>query len=65
MHAAQKPKRQLKFATRDKESKMSVQWGRQNNSRICSEEDLAEKAQEIQVTIPVKQSQETWYLPFS
>jgi len=65
MRAAQKPKRQLKFATLDKETKMSAQWGRHKKLRICSEEDLAEKAQEIQVTIPVKSSEETWYLPFS
>jgi len=30
-------------------------------SRICSKEELAEKAQDIEVTIPVKKSQETQY----
>ena len=29
--------------------------------RICSKEDLAEKAQDIEVTIPVKKSQEVRY----
>ena len=29
--------------------------------RICSKEELAEKAQDIEVTIPVKKSQETRY----
>ena len=31
------------------------------NPRICSKEELAEKAQDIEVTIPVKKSQETRY----
>ena len=61
MHAAQKPKSKLKFVTRDKESNMSTLWRREEFSRICSKEELAEKAQDIKVTIPVKKSQETRY----
>jgi len=61
MHAAQKPKRKLKFITLDKESNMSTLWRREEFLRICCKEELAEKAQDIEVTIPVKKSQETWY----
>jgi len=57
MHAAQKPKSKLKFVTRDKESNMSTLWRRKDFLRICSEEDLSDKAQNIEVTIPVKKSQ--------
>jgi len=39
---------------------MSTLW-RQEESRICSTEDLAEEAQEIEVTTQVKKSQETRY----
>ena len=28
---------------------------------MCSNEELAEKAQDIEVTIPAKKSQEAWY----
>jgi len=59
MHAAQKPESKLKFVTLDKESNMSTLWRREEFLRICSKEELAEKAQEIEVTIPVKKSQET------
>jgi len=61
MHAAQKPKSKLKFVTLDKESNMSTLWRREEFLRICSKEDLAEKAQDIEGTIPVKKSQETRY----
>jgi len=61
MHAAQKPKSKLKFVTLDKESNMSTLWRREEFLRICIKEDLAEKAQDIEVTIPVKKSQETQY----
>jgi len=61
MHAAQKPKSKLKFVTLDKESNMSTLWQREEFLRICSKEELAEKAQDIEVTIPVKKSQETRY----
>jgi len=53
MHAAQKPKSKLKFVTLDKESNMSTLWRREESRRICSKEELAEKAQDIEVTIPV------------
>ena len=53
MHTAQKPKSKLKFVTLDKESNMSTLWRREEFLRICSKEELAEKAQEIEVTIPV------------
>jgi len=51
MHAAQKPKSKLKFVT----SRMSTLWRREEFLGICSEEDLAEKAQEIEETIPAKE----------
>ena len=47
LHAAQKPKSRLKFVTLDKESNMSMLWRREEFPRICSKEDLVEKAQEI------------------
>jgi len=56
MHAAQKPKRKLKFVTLDKKCNMSTLWRREEFSKICSQEDLAEEAQEIEVTTPVKKS---------
>ena len=56
MHAAQKPSK-LKFVTLDKESNMSTLWRREEFLRICSKEELAEKAQEIEVI----QSQEARY----
>jgi len=61
MHAAQKPKSKLKFVTLDKESNMSTLWRREEFLRICNKEELVEKAQDIEVTIPVKKSQKTRY----
>jgi len=61
MHAAQKPKSKLKVVTLDKESNMSTLWRREEFLRICSKEDLTEKAQDIEVTIPVKKSQAARY----
>ena len=61
MHAAQKPKSKLKFVTLDKDSNMSTLWRGEKFLRIFSKEELAEKAQDIEVTILVKKSQETWY----
>jgi len=40
---------------------MSTLWRREEFLRICSKEELAEKAQDIEVTIPVKKSQVTRY----
>jgi len=37
---------------------MSTLWRREKFLRICSEEDLAERAQEIHVKIPVKKKKE-------
>jgi len=54
MHAAQKPQSKLKFVTLDKGSNMSTLWRREEFLRLCSTEELAEKAQDIEVTIPVK-----------
>jgi len=56
MHAAQKPKSKLKFVTLDKESNsnMSTLWRREEFLRICSKDNLAEKAQDIEVPMPVK-----------
>jgi len=59
MHNAQKPKNELKFVTLDKESNMSTLWRRKEFLKFCSKEELAEKAQDIEVTIPVKKGQET------
>ena len=54
MHAASKPKSKLKFVTLDKESNMTTLWRPEEFRKICSKEDLAEKAQEVEVTTPVK-----------
>jgi len=54
MHAAQKPKGKLKCVALAKECNMSILWRREEFLRICSEEELAEKAQDIKVTIPDK-----------
>jgi len=40
---------------------MSTLWRQEESLRICSKEELAEKAQDIEVTIPVKKSQEARY----
>jgi len=61
MHAAQKPKSKLKFVTLDKESNMSTLWRREEFLRICSKEELAEKTQDLELTIPFPKSQETRY----
>jgi len=61
MHAAQKLKSKLKFVTLDKESDMSTLRRREEFLRICSKEELAKKAQDTEVTIPVQKSQEARY----
>ena len=61
MHAAQKLKSKLKFVTLDKVSDMSTLWRREEFLRICSKDDLAEKAKDIEVTISVEKSQEAHY----
>jgi len=61
MHVAQKPKSKLKVVTLDKKSNMSTLWRREEFLRICSKEELVEKAQDMEVTIPVKKSQDTQY----
>jgi len=53
MHAAQKLKSKLKFVTLDKESNMSTMWRLEEFLRICSKEELAEKAQDIEVSMNV------------
>ena len=58
MHATQKPKSKLKFVMLDKESNMSTTWRREEFLKICSKEELVEKAQDIEATIPAKKSQE-------
>ena len=58
MHAAQRQKSKLKFVTLNNESNMSTLWRREECRGICRKEELAEKAQDIEVTIPVKKSQE-------
>jgi len=54
MYAAQKPKSKLKIVMLDKKSNMSTLWRREEFLRISINEELAEKAQDIEVTIPVK-----------
>jgi len=54
MHAAQKPKSKLQFVTLEKQSSISTLWRREEFLRICSKEELVEKAKDIEVTIPVK-----------
>ena len=61
MHAAQKPKRKPKFVTLDKESNMSTLWQRKDFLKICSKEELAEKAQDIEATMPVTKRSEARY----
>jgi len=61
MHTAQKPKSKLKFVVFDKQSNMSTLWRREEFLRICSKEEVAEKTQDIEVTITVKKSQEARY----
>ena len=61
VYAAQKPKSKLKSVTLHKESNMSTLWRREEFLKICSKKKLAEKAQDIEVTIPVKKSQEARY----
>jgi len=61
MHAAQKPKSKLKFVTLDNESNMSTLWRREEFLKICSKDEVAEEAQNIEGTIPVKKSQEAQY----
>jgi len=53
MHAVQKPKSKLKFVSLDKESNMSTLSRREEFLKICTKEELAEKAQDVEVTIPV------------
>jgi len=60
-HAAQKPKSKLKFVMLDKESKVSTLWRREEFLRICSKKDLAEKAQDMEVTIPNKKKSGAQY----
>jgi len=59
--SAQKQKSKLKFVTLDEEINLSTLWRREDFLRICSKEELAEKSQDTEVTIPVKKSQEAQY----
>jgi len=54
-------KSKLKFVTLDKESSRSTLWRQEEFLRICRKEELAEKAHNIEVTMPVKKSQEARY----
>ena len=49
------------FITLDKKNNMSRLWRREEFLKICIEKGLAENAQAIEVTIPVKKSQKTRY----
>jgi len=51
MHAASKPKSKLNFVTLGRERNTSTLWRRKEFLRICSKEELAEKAQHRGVTI--------------
>jgi len=61
MHAAQKSNSKLKSVTLDKESNMSTLWRLEDSNRICNKEELVEKAQDVEVTMPVSDSQEAQY----
>jgi len=61
LHAAQKSQKTSSNLSRLQESNMSTLWRREEFLRICSKDELAEKAQDIEATIPVKKSQETQY----
>jgi len=61
MHATKRPKNKLEYVTLDNGSKISLLWRREEFLRICTEKNLAEKAREIQVTIPVERIQERQY----
>jgi len=50
MHAAQKSKSKLSFVTLDNKSNISTLWRREEFLEICSKEELAKKAQDIEVT---------------
>jgi len=45
----------------DKEINMCTLWRREEFLRICSNKELEEKAQDIEVIIPVSRSQEARY----
>jgi len=51
MHAASKPKSKLNFVTLGRERNTSTLWRRKEFLRICSKEELAEKARHRGVTI--------------
>ena len=59
MHAAQKPKSKHKFVTLDKHSNIGTLWRQEEFLRIGSKENLTEKAEDIEVTMSYKKSQET------
>jgi len=56
-HQSIKPKSKLKFVTLDEE----ITCARCGDEKSLSKEELAEKAQDIEVKLPVKKSLETWY----
>jgi len=49
----------LNLSCLTKKSNMSTLWQRKEFLRICNNEDLTEKTQDIEVTMPVKKNQET------
>ena len=63
------PMSKLMFVVLDKESNITTLWRREEFLKleiiICSREDLAEKAQDEEVIIPVKRSRKTQYRPQS
>ena len=59
LHKSQKASSSLSHLT--KKVTLSTLWRREEFLRICSKEELAEKALDIEVTIPVKESQEAQY----
>ena len=53
IHAAKKEESTLKFVTLDKESNMRTLWKREEFANLCSEQQVSEKAQEIEGKLPV------------
>ena len=57
LHKSQKASSSLLHLAKE----VSTLWRREEFLRICSKEELAEKTQDIEGTIPVQKSQETQY----
>jgi len=60
-HKSQRASSSLSRLTKKSNISTGTLWRREEFLRIRSKEELAEKAQDIEVTIPVKKSQEARY----